>query len=171
MAILPSVTETQLFTQLRAYLLTIVDCEVVRGQVNRVAMPKGDVIYMSPGSMAQLATDVNSFTDTTQSIEQSTQWVAQIDCYGSMANDRAKVITMLLRNGHAFDFFKASGVDMSPLYADDAQQMPLVTGEEQYLERWMFNAVFQYNPVITLNQQSANQLEVGLINVDVSYPP
>lgn len=171
MAILPSITKTQLFTQLRAYMLTIVDCEVILGQVNRVAMPKGDFICMTPGTQTQLATDVSSFTDTAQSIEQSTQWAAQIDCYGAMSSDRAKVITMLLRSGSAFDFFQASGVDMSPLYASDAQQMPLVTGEEQYLERWTFNAVFQYNPIIALAQQSANALAVSIINVDASYPP
>jgi hypothetical protein len=95
----------------------------------------------------------------------------QIDCYGALANERAATISMLLRDNYACASFTTSGYDIQPLYADNAQQMPLIDGESQYLERWFFNAVLQYNPVITVNQDTANAIDVGLVSVDVVFKP
>jgi hypothetical protein len=61
--------------------------------------------------------------------------------------------------------------EASPLYTDDARMVPLVTGEEQYLERYVLTAVLQTNPVTTVSQQFADTANVGLINVDSTYPP
>jgi hypothetical protein len=49
--------------------------------------------------------------------------------------------------------------------------VPLVTGEEQYLERWTVRAVLQYNPVTTVLQDYAGSATVNVINVDERYPP
>ena len=40
---------------------------------------------------------------------------------------------------------------------------PLVTGEEQYDERWILTASLQYNPIVTIPQQSADALSVSQI--------
>ena len=52
--ILPSVNELDIFTTIRAFILTLVGCEVIRGQVNRVAMPVGDFIALTPISQVPL---------------------------------------------------------------------------------------------------------------------
>lgn len=58
-----------------------------------------------------------------------------------------------------------------PLYSSDATLVPLDDDEQQYEQRWMIEAVLQYNPVTTTPMQFANTLEVTLINVDETYPP
>jgi hypothetical protein len=166
MAIAPSITETQLFTALRAFLLTIVDCPVIRLPVNRVAMPAGDFVGMSPVGEVPLSTNVASYTDGAKNILRPAQVTIQIDCYGAGARDRASAIATLLRDEYACAQFAASGFDVQPLYAGDAQQMPLVDGEAQYEERWTFPAVLQCNAVVSVPQDSATALQVGLIEAD-----
>jgi hypothetical protein len=77
----PSITETQVFTALRAFILTIVDCEVIRLPVNRASMPVGEFIGMSPLLNAPLSTNVASYTPTEKNVERSSQISIQIDCY------------------------------------------------------------------------------------------
>ena len=56
-----------------------------------------------------------------------------------------------------------------------AADLPLAVraliGKAQYEERWTFDVALQINPTITMPQQSANALQVGLLNVDRTYPP
>lgn len=171
-AILPSITEANLFKALGDFISSIVDCQVIRAQVNRTSMPAGEFVSMTPRASDPLSTNVYSIaTSSTKSIKSPTRWAVQIDCYGAQACDRAKSIAALLRDDYACQKFAASGFDIQPLYASDAQQMPLITGEQQYLERWTFEIALQYNGVLTVPQDTADALVVGLINVDATYKP
>jgi hypothetical protein len=189
----PSITETQVFTALRAFLLTIVDCEVIRLPNNRVAMPKGEFISLSPVSNIALSTNVAGYSGTDKSILRPSQVTIQVDCYGASAGDRATAITTLLRDPYGCDAFNVGGApidltqvggsyvlgesplyalpNIQPLYASDARQMPMVDSEAAYVERWSFDCVLQFNPVLTVAQQSAAALGVGLKNVDRTFPP
>ncbi len=168
---LPSVTETEVFTALRAFILTIVGCEVIRAQTNRVAMPLGDFIALTPLAQTPLETNTDTYTDTTKSIERPTRLDIQIDCYGALASDRATAISTLLRDSYAVDQFALLGYDVTPLYATDAHQMPLVDGEEQYEERWTFEAHLQTNPIITVAEETANTITPPTFtNVNATYP-
>jgi hypothetical protein len=171
MAITTSITETQVFTALRAFLLTIVDCEVIRLPANRVAMPVSDFISLTPLSNSPLSTNIDSYAGTNKSIKRASQFTVQVDCYGAGAGDRATAITTLMRDAYGSEQFTASGFDIQPLYAGDAKQMPLIDGEAQYEERWTFDAVLQFNPMLTITQQSAIGLTVALKEVDRTYPP
>lgn len=166
---IPSITETQVFTALRAFILTLVDCEVIRTPNNRVAMPAGEFISLSPVSNIALATNVTGYGDTDKRILRPSQITIQVDCYGANAGDRAATITTLLRDVTGCDAMAGAGVQ--PLYAGDSRQMPMVDGESQYVERWTFDCVLQANPVLTVTQQSATALSVGLKNVDRTFPP
>jgi hypothetical protein len=171
-----SITETQALTVLRTFILTLVDLDgdhVIRGLKNRAAMPSGDFIAITPLINAPLSTNVETYTPagSIASNERSTQFNVQIDCYGDLAMDRANMLSMMVRSDYACQQFAASGVDMQPLYATDAVQRPFVSGEAQYIERWGFDAVMQINPVVSVPQQFADSLEVGLIDVDVVFPP
>lgn len=167
----PSITETQVFTALRAFVLTIVSCEVVRLPANRVPMPAGAFVGLSPVSNIPLSTNVASYTDTAKNVERASQITLQVDCYGPGSGDRATAISTLLRDAYACEQFAASGFDIQPLYAGDAKQLPLVDGEQQYEERWSFEAVMQFNPVITLPQDSATSLTPDVVSVERTYPP
>lgn len=168
--VLPTVTETDVFTALRAFILTLVGCEVIRGQVNQAAMPVGDFIVLTALGSEPLETNTDQYTATTKTILRPTQWRMQVDCYGAVAGDRAQTIASLLRDNVACDSFAASGFDIAPLYAGDAKQMPLITGEEQFLERWTFEAVLQTNPVVTVAVDTADILSISITNVPVQYP-
>ena len=169
--ILPSVTQEDAFTALRAFILTLVACEVVRAQQNRVPMPVGAFVALTQLSAIPLETNTDTWTATTKSVERPTQFTIQIDCYGPLSSDRAQTIATMLRDSYAVDQFALAGFDMAPLYAGDAHQMPLIDGEEQYEERWTFEAVLQLNPVITLTAETADTLAItGLIPADVIYP-
>ncbi len=168
MNIIPSITQQELFATLRAFVLTLVDVEVVRGQDNRVPMPTGEFVALSPLFTGQLSTPVIKSLAETQTVQQSTQFNVQIDCYGALAGDRARVISAMLWTPIAVD---AMTPNLTPLYGTDPKQTPLVNGEDQYEERWTFDAVMQYNPVITIAQQTASALAITLDNVDVNHKP
>jgi len=165
------ILESDVFAALRTFILALVDCEVVRGQVNRVATPKGDFIALNPVSAVPLETNTHTFGATQETVKRPMQFTIQVDCYGAKAGDRAATLATLLRDDYAVQSFAGSCKDITPLYADDAHEMPLVDGEQQFEARWTFNAVLQANPTITLSAQTADTLTVGTIDVDRSYPP
>lgn len=170
-ALYSSILEANIFTALRAFILSVVDCEVIRAQVNRVSMPKGDFIALTPVSSVALETNIDTSGATSNSIKRPVQINVQIDFYGLNSADRAMTVSTLFRDDYACQSFTASGFDIQPLYAEDAHQMPLISGEEQYVERWTFEVAIQANPILTITQQSANALIVGLLDVERTYPP
>lgn len=146
---------------------------VVQGYPNRVAMPVGPFVNMTAISMKRLRTNVDTIPDgsfpTEVSAEQGTQIDVQIDCYGPAAGDWATILTTLLRDNVAC---VALAPNCQPLYADDPIRSPLVNAEEQYEDRWIVTARIQYNPATVTIQQYADTLgPVGIIDVEVSYPP
>lgn len=170
-----TLTEDRIMTALRQFVLRYVDCPVIRAQGNRAAMPDSDFIAMTPLTQLPLSTNVRRYRDDDErsdaTVTRATEWVAQIDCYGKASGNRAALLAMLLRDAEACDFFKTVDTNLQPLFASDARQTPLINGEQQYEQRWTFEAHFQINPAATLPQDFARALSVGLINVDVSYPP
>lgn len=170
-----SITEDDLVEDLGAFADTLVDCEVVRGQVNRVPSPKGDFVVVTPMGIVGLSLPITAYDDPkpdtgTRTLTRPTQWAAQVDCYGERAQDRALVLSIALRSQYGCEFLGELG-RAQPLYTGEPRQMPLITGEHQYMERWSFDAVLQFNPSITLPQQFAEHLHVDLVEVDEKYPP
>lgn len=107
----------------------------------------------------------------TEAIRQPTQITMQLDVHGPNASDNAQTISTLFRDERATSFFAASGYDVAPFYADDPKQIPFVNGEDQYEFRYIVDAVMQANQTVSnLAQQFADQINVGLIEVDAAYP-
>lgn len=106
----------------------------------------------------------------TRSVLQPVKITVQLDVHGPSSADNAQIITTLFRDEFGVQAFQASGFDVSPLYADEAHQMPFVNGEQQVEERWVVDLVMQCNPVLTVPQQFADELESELIDVLVQYP-
>lgn len=102
---------------------------------------------------------------------QATEWRIQLDVHGPASGDNAQTITTLFRSEYAVDFFAQSGFDMTPLYADDAKQMPFLNGEQQYEYRWVIDAFLEVNPVISTPQQFFTSATVQLLSVDAEFPP
>lgn len=175
-----SLTESQTFIALRAFLLDVLPSgvQVLQGQTNRVAEPSAsDFVIMTPTIRERIETNVVSYVDpypitgSVQNDLQPTKVTVQIDVHGPSGADNAQIISTMFRSIYAVDQFATSGFDVTPLYADDPKQLPFINGESQYEDRWSIDAVMQANPITTVAQQFAGTLAVGIISVDATYPP
>jgi hypothetical protein len=105
-----------------------------------------------------------------ETLLQSIKFTVQLDVHGPNSADNVQVITTLFRDRYGVDQFATSGVDVTPLYANDPHQMPFLNGEQQVEDRWAVDVVLQCNPVVSVPQQFADQLDVNIVSVDAAYP-
>ena len=148
--------------------------EVVQGIVNRVPSPAGGFVLITRISKVRLSTDVTEYTDPLHgpsSVEylQSTDYQLQFDFFGEDAADWAQVVSTLWRSLQACDFLKPYGIQ--PLYNDDPRQVPMVTGEKQYEQRWVMTTHLNYTPKVSVPQDFFDAVDVGVISVDATYAP
>lgn len=172
-----SITESQVLTLLGNFFSLVVPAgvPVVRGLDNRVPMPaQSAFVVMTPGSASPMATVIATYSPSpgqndpqTAALLQSTQLNVSVDCYGPGSNDIARSLSIALRSPWGCDNLPG----ISPLYAGDAQQMPLIDGEAQYEERWRFESALEYEPILTVAQQSMLHANIVLIEVDATYKP
>lgn len=107
-----------------------------------------------------------------ETLLQPTKVHVQIDVHGPNSADNAQIISTLFRDDYAVEAFEGFGQgDITPLYADDPKQIPFLNAEQQYEDRWVIDAFLQVNAVVTVPQQFADEVDVGLVDVDVVYPP
>lgn len=148
---------------------------VIQGLPNRTAMPPA-----SPGFCAmtivhrgRLNTNIDTWDEsdpdpTTVSSEMHAKVTVQLDFYGAGSFDQSAIIETLWRDEIACT---ALAPTCQPLYTGDPILAPLDDTEEQYEQRWILEAVLQYNPVVTTPMQFASVASVTVINVDEAYPP
>jgi|SRR5882724_1777240 len=172
MAIIVTPTLDEVMTKVRAFLIAIVPAgtPVIRGPVNRAAQPAVDHIIFTPIMRNRLRTNLHEDDSVTQetTIEEGAKVTVQFDFYGENAGDWSASAETLWRDEYACDILSP---EAQPLYTDTANMVPLVTGEDQFLERFVLTATLQWNVRVTVTQQSANVLDYDLINVDVRFPP
>lgn len=107
-----------------------------------------------------------------EAILQPTKVLIQCDVHGPNSGDNAQIISTLFRDDYAVEAFEGLNLgDITPLYADDPKQVPFLNAEQQYEDRWVVEAFLQVNAVVTVPQQFADEVDVGLVDVDVVYPP
>lgn len=174
-----SLTESQTLQALGQFLVAVLPTgtAVVVGQDNRVPAPQSaNYAVMTPILRARLATNLTAYTDTypgstqTRQDTQATQVTIQVDTFGPLSADNAQIITTLFRSEWGVDQFASYGFDVSPLYTSDPRQMKFTNESAQVEQRWSLDAVLQANPVVTVPQDFAGELVVGVINVDSAYP-
>lgn len=165
------------FTALRAFIRGVIGgspaVEVVKGLGNRVAMPPAPCVVMTPLFQTRLETNIDTWDETNPApsnltAEAHIRFDIQVDMYGPLAGSWMAMFTTLFRDQYGCD---ALAPNCQPLYADDSRQVALITGEQQYIERWSVTAALQYNPVTTFPMEFADALVVGLIDVDERYAP
>lgn len=165
MTALVSITQEAVFTALRTFILSLIDCEVIQGLGNRVSTPTGSFIAMTAINQKRLSTNISVYTDPgvnpgTRGAMQPSQITIQVDCYGAESQDWAIILTTMLRDPYGCDSMAPT---VQPLYADDPIQLALTDAEAEYEQRWLITAVLQYNPVVTLPQQFADVFEIELV--------
>lgn len=121
---------------------------------------------------------------------QPTQLDMQLDFYGSNSGDMVQTIANCfqtevgtaslityeepLRDGAGIPLEDGAGnqltagirIDIAPLYAGVARNIPFITAESQYERRWSMDVSLQINPQVYLAQDFADQLQVTLVSVD-----
>lgn len=102
---------------------------------------------------------------------QPTELVYQVEAYGPLSADMIQIISTVWRDEFACQGLDQYGYGIQPLYASVPRQLPFWSGEQQATNRWMIDLALQANPIVTVPQQFAGAVEVGLISVDAVYPP
>lgn len=136
--------------------------QIVRGQSNRVAPPVSPFVLLTEIGQQDLETPVGTFDASVDQValRANTQITIQVDFYGASAGDYCKAVKGVFRSQYAPAQFPDG---IKPLFCSDGHQGPLITGEEQYESRWTLTANLQYNPSVSVPQQSADALSVELI--------
>lgn len=177
MALVVTPTLDAVYTKLGNFLESVLPAGVlvVQAQENRVPAlpPSPGYVEMFATAQGRIMTNLDRWNPddiapTSIEIEQAVRLMVQLDCYGAASGDWAVILSTVLRDEFACT---ALAPILSPLYADDPRNAPLVAGEEQYERRWIVGAVLQYNPVVTTPMQFADTAELNTINVDERYPP
>jgi hypothetical protein len=128
--------------------------EIIQSQVNRVAMPLSPFVELTPIITSDLSVPAVVFDDTTQAsdITGPKQIEIQIDFYGPDAGDQCNAVKTVIRSQAGYSLFPEA---IRPLYSDNGVQSIMVSGEEQYVSRWTLRVQLQYNPVVSIPQDSA----------------
>lgn len=167
------IIDTQVFTALRTFLLSLAPsgAEVIRGQDNLVSMPKGNFATMTSTQMVRLATNIPTYSPLTgtgqKTVETKFRYLIQTDFYGPNSQPWAVQAKSLFRDDYAIEMFPDNIV---PLFSDDAIQIPLIDGEQQYEQRWKLQMSLEYQPIITMDQDFATSLVATIKEVDAYYP-
>lgn len=82
-----------------------------------------------------------------------------------LATDMAETLSTAFRDEYATRFFKASGLPITPLYADDPIWRPFINAEGQYEWRWVVEAKMEIDQTIRVPQQFADKVHIDLRTV------
>lgn len=166
-----SITVDQVIDALADFLAPFVPgAQVVRAQVNRVAMPSNPGVVLTEMLQVDLSVPATEYQPDagTATIEGPTRIDIQIDFYGEQAGEFCKTVKTAFRSHWGFSHFPAN---IKPLYTSDGIQTPLTTGEQQYESRWTLTASLQYNPIVTVPQDFADVLTPNkVLPADVVAP-
>ena len=172
MAVTIDIIDQDVFVSLVTFFKSFIPAgvEIIQAQENLVAMPKGGFIAMNNVGMDRISFNVDTYSSTLQQkfILTPTNYAMQLDFYGPDSQVWAFETQALFRDEYSTEMFPSN---IQPLYADDAIQIPLITGEEKYEQRWSLKANLQYNPIITTDQQSALQLYIEPAPIDQTFTP
>ena len=163
----PDIQDSTVFTALRSFLsMLFPDIEVIQTQQNRAPPPPKAFIAMSNAGKRRLSTNQRTYTDTneakTQNTVMPTEYTIQVDFYGAGSGERVQTFCTLFFDYYGCDAFPEN---VRPLYVTDPQQIPLISGEKQFVERWKTEAKIQINPVVSVPMDFFSDLSLTLIPV------
>ena len=159
-----SIALDSVFDALGAFLQPFVGtAQVARAQVNRVAMPVGSFVELTEISSVDLEVPRSTYDGVNfqSDIIGPKRLIIQADFYGALAGDWCAAVKTVWRTPYAVAQFP---LGIAPLYCDDGNEAPLITGEEQYERRWTLSMNLQYNPQIVVPLQAANKLSMNILD-------
>jgi hypothetical protein len=120
------------------------------------SVPAGSTIYVGRHAMLQ-----------------PTDLVCQCDLHGPNSSANATAIQTTWRDDAGCRLVKAAAapLEMAPLYADDPRMVPFQNAEAQWEDRWIVDLHLQGNVIVTLGQEFADTVVIGLFPVDLFLVP
>lgn len=168
---IPSIIVDQVISALAVFIAPFVGDNpespqfIVRAQTNRVPMPLTGFVELRELMQTDLETPTfinNGAGDPPvlqATITTPTKFDVQVSFFGPSAGDWCKAVKAVWRTPYAVSQFPAG---IAPLYCSDGIQAPLITGEEQYENKWILTGSLQYNPDVVVPQQSAITLKTNI---------
>lgn len=171
-----SITQDDLTTALRGFLLSLIDAEVFLSQENNSSMPIGDFVTMTPMFITGLSTNRVGYNDPgagqgSELTQRSNQWRCQLDFYGNSAQEMAAIVGTMIRSEYATNWFRQNNMPVTPLYAGEPHQTTMINAEQQYESRWTLDFIAQFNAVIATPLDFMDSIQVGIVAADLKFPP
>lgn len=158
-----SITIDAVITALIAFLNPFVTpAQIIRGQQNRVAPPRGPFVEVTELRQVDLETPIvtNDVPNAQVVVLGPKRIDIQIDFYGPASGDQCTAVKGVYRSYLATAAFPDG---ITPLYCTDGTQAPLLDAEEQYESRWTLTASLQYNSTVSIPLQFANNLALNIM--------
>lgn len=152
-----SPTEDQVFGQvwdlIASYFDSSVQQVIFKGFQNLTATPKGSYIVISPGVNVRQNQIERGYDPVlgTQILTRRTTYSYQVDCYGPQGPDWSNTIAIAWPSLWSIDNGDQPPL-ITPLYADEPQQLNIVNGELTYEQRFMLRLFGQVNHTVALPQ-------------------
>lgn len=158
---------------IREMLKKYTDCipnNILAGYNNRVQLPAdNDYIVFTVLNPFRTGTPIERTTATplqgTVTSYQHFRLPVQIDFYGANSFDRANDIINLSRTSTLCDFFKQYNIQ--PIAADDAQNLTGISGEQEYVERWMVQLEVEYTDVYSTKQDVFEEVSLNIFETEL----
>lgn len=139
------------------------ECEIVRAQPNRAAMPIAGFVVLNEILSVDLSTPSqnNAQNGVEAVVSVPRRFDIQIDFYGPTSGDQCRAFSTVFKTAHMVSLFPDW---IKPLYISDGVKAPLITGEQQWEERWIVTASLQFNSVITVPIQTATAIGLNIFD-------
>lgn len=172
MALVLSLTTDDVFIGLQAWIADVTGvplAKVIRELSNKVPEPLGEFILMRGLKKKNQGWNYSTYdVASTETIVQPTEFKVQVDCYGERAGDLATILATMFETDNAVAFM--APFNICPLWGEDAVEMPIVNGEEQYENRFVLRLHLQYNPTLAAPMQFMIEAKATIINAELQYP-
>lgn len=155
-------SEDAVFDALWAWVAALVvaqlpDSQIFKGFQNSTATARGSYVVLSPGVKTRQDQGRRSYVPPALvadpgvvNVGRHTTYSYQVDCYGPLGPDVADIIAIAWRSVWGCD--QLTGAAITPLYADEPQQLNIANSENQYEQRFMLRLFAQVNQTVSLPQ-------------------
>jgi hypothetical protein len=135
---------------------------IIRAYDNGTAPPTDPYVELTEILQVDIETPSQSYDGPNQQLDVTApkRIDIQVDIVGAAAGSQATAVQAVMRTAYAVSQFPPG---IAPLYCSDARPNPLITGEQQYDYRWTLTMTCQYNPVVSVPQQSATSLSLTVL--------
>lgn len=168
------ITDTDAYTAVKAFCALVVPAGtlILQGQQNGIAMPSTNFVLLTTIDSERIGTNTDGLVFVnggfTASVSADYRYSIQADFYSPDAESWATSAELLWRDGIAWDSMPSN---IKPLYSDKPRQLPIIGGEDQWIQRWTMTLVLDYRPTWTQPTDAATSLTVTPEPIEVYFDP